>query len=436
MPKLKLIAPPGASRPAAGTPRVDIVTRTDLAREPHWPRAFTHQRKDHRYYELIDRTLCPDFAYRYFVIRDEAAQVRAIQPFFLLDQDLLAGVPKLSRMADRLVRRWWPRFLQLRTLMVGCSAGEGHLNAGPNARIDLDAFAKAARDYAIKAGARLIVMKEFPAEYRESLAPLLRHGYTRIPSFPMVSLDLRYADFEDYLRRGVSAKIRSELRRKFRATDKCAPIEMSVTRDISPIIDEVYPLYLQVFARSTLHFEKLTREFLCELGRVMPDKVRFFVWRQSGKPVAFSVSMAHGDAIYNEYLGLDYDVALKLHLYYFAFRDIASWAIANGYKRWVSTGLSYEPKLQLGFRLVPLDLYVRHTSAALNVLLGWLLPLIEPTRHDKTLRKFANYDEMWPAGAPVPQERSPATGQPQPRASSTARSEIFDQADTRSRKAT
>ena len=97
---------------------------------------------------------------------------------------------------------------------------------------------------------------------------------------------------------------------------------MSVTRDIAPVVDEVYPLYLQVYERSPLHFEKLTKAHLCELGRVMPDKVRFFVWRQSGKPVAFSVSMVHGDTIYNEYLGLDYAVALNLHLYFRAFRDI------------------------------------------------------------------------------------------------------------------
>ena len=432
MPKLKLISPTGATSSPAPDRSYQVVTRSALADEPHWPRAFSHQRKDHRFYELIDRTLCPDFDYRYLVSRDETGRAQAIQPLFLLDQDLLAGVPALSRAADRL-RRWWPSFLRLRTLMVGCSAGEGHLAlAASGSGREPGAFAEALRDYAIEAGASLIVMKEFPAEYRGELDGLLDRGYTRIPSFPMAALDLNYADFEDYLRRGVSSKIRSELRRKFRAAGKAAPIEMSVTRDIAPIIDEVYPLYLQVYEKSPLHFEKLTKAFLCDLGRVMPDKARFFVWRQSGKPIAFSVSMVHGDTICNEYLGLDYTVAHKLHLYYYAFRDIASWGIANGYKRWVSTGLSYEPKLQLRFRLVPLDLYVRHTSPVLNVLLGWLMPLIEPTRHDKTLRRFPNYSEMWPARTPKTETHAPAD---QPRASSTARSEILDQALTRSRKA-
>jgi len=435
MPDLKIIQRTDTARATKGG-RVDVVTGAELARVKHWRRAFSRQRKDHRYYELIERTLCPDFTYRYFIIRDDRDNVRAIQPFFLLDQDLLAGVPALSRAAERFVRGWWPRFLRMRTLMVGCSAGEGHLDFAQDGsdQHHIDRFARALRECAFEAGAQLIVMKEFPAEYRAPLNCFLDHGFARMPSFPMASLDLPYCDFENYLQRGVSAKLRSELRRKFRAADRSAPVEMSVTRDITPVIDEVYPLYLQVFERSSLHFEKLTKDYLCELGRAMPDKVRFFVWRQSGKAVAFSVSMIHGDTLYNEYLGLDYSVALKQHLYYCAFRDTTSWAIANGYKRSVSTGLSYEPKLQLRFRLMPLDLYIRHTSPVFNRVLRWLLPLIEPTRHDKTLRKFPNYAEMWPSRTPPKAEIS--GGRPDyPLASSTARSEILDHADARSRKA-
>ena len=117
-----------------------------------------------------------------------------------------------------------------------------------------------------------------------------------------------------------------------------------------------------MFERSKLRFEKLTREFLCELGRRMPDKVRYFIWRQEGRVIAFSLCMVEGDDLYAEYLGLDYTLALKLHLYHYAFRDVVTWAIANGYKNFRSSGLNYDPKLHLRSRLDPIDLYVRHTS--------------------------------------------------------------------------
>jgi hypothetical protein len=48
----------------------------------------------------------------------------------------------------------------------------------------------------------------------------------------------------------------------------------------------------------------------------------------------------------------------------------------------------------LRFDLYPLDLYVRHTSAVLNTALKYLLPLLEPTRYDRTLRQFPNYSEL------------------------------------------
>jgi hypothetical protein len=170
---------------------------------------------------------------------------------------------------------------------------------------------------------------------------------------------------------------------------------MGAVGDIATAIDDVYPLYLQVYERSKLRFEKLTKDYFCRLGREMPDKVRFFVWRQNGRIVAFTLCMIEGDAVYGEYLGLDYAVALDLHLYHHVFRDVAAWAIANGFKSLGTGGLNYDPKLHLKCRLVPLDLYVKHTSPLFNALLKRLLPFLEPTRQEKILRKFPNYDELW-----------------------------------------
>ena len=53
----------------------------------------------------------------------------------------------------------------------------------------------------------------------------------------------------------------------------------------------------------------------------MPDRARFFIWRQDGKMIAFALCLVHGDTIYDECLGLDYSVALDLHLYFYTMRD-------------------------------------------------------------------------------------------------------------------
>jgi hypothetical protein len=81
---------------------------------------------------------------------------------------------------------------------------------------------------------------------------------------------------------------------------------------------------------------------------------------------------------------------LQLHLYHYVFRDLVRWGMTNGYKWFQSSGLNYDPKLHLRFRLLPLDLYVKHASSVINMLLRLALPWLEPTRYDKTLKKFPN----------------------------------------------
>jgi hypothetical protein len=68
--------------------------------------------------------------------------------------------------------------------------------------------------------------------------------------------------------------------------------------------------------------------------------------------------------------------------------------MAEGYRSFHSSGLNYDPKYRLRFALDPLDLYVRHRSRIINVLLARLLPLFGPTRYDPNLKRFANFQEL------------------------------------------
>ena len=375
---------------------VELLTRAELQQQGYWDKAFEGQRKDSRYYELVDETICPDFEFRYFMLKDSNGEVRTIQPFFIVEQDVLAGLGARAIAIAAVIRRYWPGFLRLRTLMVGCAAGEGHLNRehGLSHEVQARWLADALVAQARKLRARLIVFKEFPTSYRRTLSSLTDKGFTRLPSLPMTRLKLEHGSFDAYLEGALSKATRKNLRRKFKAAAQSSPIDMSVVHDISGIVDEIYPLYLQVFDRSKMHFEKLTKDYLCNLGRRMPDKVRFFVWRQNGKVVAFSLCMLDGDAIYDEYLGLDYTVALDLHLYHYTFRDIFGWAVQNGYRWYYSSALNYDPKLHLRCDLYPLDLYVRHTSSVVNRVMAIALTWLDPTRADRTLRRFPNYADL------------------------------------------
>jgi hypothetical protein len=58
----------------------------DLAQIPCWRSAFANERKDHRYYELLEDTLHSEFDYRYCVIRDASGEVRAVHCVFYISQ--------------------------------------------------------------------------------------------------------------------------------------------------------------------------------------------------------------------------------------------------------------------------------------------------------------------------------------------------------------
>lgn len=377
--------------------RIAVLTLAEAKHSGRWDDALAGQRKDHRYHEIVEHALRQGFEHRYFAIHTDDGRVGALVPFFLLDLDMLAGTRGPLRRAAELLRRPWPHFMQVRALMVGCPAGDGHLDDPDlvSHADQADQMAAVLLESARNLGASLIVLKEFPAKYRESLAPMRRAGFMRIPSFPSAGLDIDYPSFDAYMARALSASTRRKLRLKFRKAQAAAPIELTVTSDITPVVDEIYPLYLNVFERAKFRFEKLTPDFLCALGQRMPDRVRFFVWRQEGRAIAFGICMAQGMALFGEYLGFDYGVALDIHLYHYAMRDLLSWAMANGYKSFHSNGPNYDPKLHLRFRLEPIDLYVRHVSSVANAALSPLLPWLEPTHSDPILKRFPNYSDLW-----------------------------------------
>ena len=378
---------------AQGTAR--ILKLSGVRNLDAWKRAFQGKCKDHRYYELIERTLANDFEYRYVVLEDASGNARAIQPILFVRQNLVEGVRGFFRNVVDLIRKTFPRFLTMRVLMAGCAAGAGELDASnpETERWIAEALGQTLRSYARANKASLVVFKDFLATYRDSLALLSKSNYTRVPSMPMTRLALSFHNFDEYL--GTLGYIsRKSLRRKFRKTESAAKIDMEVVKDISPLVDQVYPLYLQVHERSPMKFENLSKEFFGGIAKEMPDRTRFFIWRIGDKIVAFSLCLLCGDTLYDEVIGLDYDVALELHLYFYTMRDVIRWAIDQKLRFYVSGPLNYDPKLHLGHELAPLDLYVLHTRAWLNPVFSFALKYLEPTRHDPILKKFPNAAEL------------------------------------------
>ena len=133
---------------------------------------------------------------------------------FSFRQNLTEGVTGPLRAAIDRIRKNFPRFLTMKTLMVGCAAGEGHLGACHPEDEDwvAEALHSCLKDFARRSRASLVVLKDFPAHYREALSNFSRNGYTRIASMPMTRLSLDYRRL-----RGIPGVVRQSDPQKFAA---------------------------------------------------------------------------------------------------------------------------------------------------------------------------------------------------------------------------
>jgi len=276
-------------------------------------------------------------------------------------------------------------------LLAGCLVGEGKLgvvsDVEPNFASEL--LAEALESFARTENISLIAIKDFPVHVRKELHPINTAGYTRLDGFPSLYLDLNFESVDEYMRERLSRVTRKSLRRKLKKTAASVPpIELEVLTDCSDVIDEIYPLYLNVVQRSEVNFEVFTKEYFVEAGRRMPGRFRYFIWRRAGKAVAFSFCTIWGDTIHDNDIGLDYSVAHELNLYYLSFHDILDWALKQKLRFYETAPFNYETKLHLRLEPAPLDLYVRHAMPLVNLALRFIAPVFAPAKSDPALRKY------------------------------------------------
>jgi hypothetical protein len=312
-----------------------------------------------------------------------------LQPVFVADQDLLDGLPAQFSKIIAAPRKLFPRWLKARMLFAGCSAGNGALDSAEPWAVA--AFQAALKKFAREAKCAMILLKDFPARFRTALQPLeASKQFRRVPSMPGCALDFDFATFEEYM----AKKLGRKLRYKFIKLNKQPAIPFEVLTDVTPIAGELHALYLQTHHRSKMRFETLTPEFFTRIGRELPDRAKFFVWRVDGKIVAFALCLVHDGVLDHLNIGFDYAIAFELQLYYVTLRDIFRWALANQIKHYETGQLNYDPKFHLQMKLAPLDLYACHVSPFINPVFKLALGFLQPTKHEKILKEFPNAHEL------------------------------------------
>lgn len=338
------------------------------------------------FFRALDETRLEQFSF-YYVIAYERSRLVGATVCFTVDYSLDTSVSGPLRRFSNAVRRLNPRIFSLKAFVCGMPMGQGHFGYAHHPEQVFRAIARRIEQLARKERAAIVAFKDFGHQYTPLLDTLQKTGYRKFDSLPNTELNVWFRDFEEYINT-LSAPNRYDLRRKFRKVDGHIPFRVEIVDHLSDAdLHAVYRLYLQVVDKHEMGFEILPMQFFRNVPKHMPHHTKYFLWRVGDKLVAFLFCLASERELIDYYVGLDYEVAHKYHLYFVKFRDVLNWCIKHGVKRYEMGITGYEPKRRLGFDFVPLYLYAKLRNPVLRPVFNLVSQFLKFENFDASLQK-------------------------------------------------
>lgn len=351
-----------------------------------WKRVYPDVLESYDFFRAVDESSLGQFSLYYVMVYKGKAPVGATT-FFMTDYSLDTTIKGPLKRITNSIKRIKPSIFSLRVVVCGMPMGQGRIGMaeghGDVSRVILRRIEQIAK----KNRAAIIAFKDFDHTYTQVLDPLQKNGFRKFDSLPNTELNVWYKDFEEYLKT-LSGANRYDLRRKFKKVDSIVKIDMKVVDSLDEeTLRDVYRLYLDIIAKhDEMGFEILPIEFFKHISGYMPQRTKFFLWRIDGKLVTFLFAMISKDMFVDYYVGFDYSVAHKYHLYFIKFRDTLTWAIKHGMKRYEMGIMGYEPKRRLGFDFIPLYLYVKLRNRMLRPVFNLICQFLKFENFDADLR--------------------------------------------------
>ena len=316
-------------------------------------------------------------------------------PAFVAPFDLLTTADdELRRRIMRLpLRGWWGRLLRPRTCFIGTTVSEYAL-------FPIAARADAlARGWAAGPGRRhpWLIIKDIPQESPlldrasnalagELAAACERAGFVLLEGQALAFAPVDFASIDEYLVR-LSASRRKDIRRKLRVAERIE-VEEIATGDPrfaeAAFRDAFYTLYLNVYAQSEIHFDRLSRAFF---DAVLQDATLggiAFVYRVDGRMIGWNLCFVAGEALVDKYVGFDYPAARDWNLYFVSWFHNLEYARRHDLACYVAGWTDPEIKAALGAKFT----FTRHAVRPRSRLLRLVLKRL--ARHFESDRQWAD----------------------------------------------
>ena len=371
----------------AGLYRVQVSTRIAEVDAAAWDQVvatLAHPYLDRRFLGVVERTLTEPGRFWYAVWRDASNSAVAIAVYSVFDVD---GGLFFSEAAQTRLASWrktlGQRLFTFRLLLVGTpvTTGESGLAFLPETNVaellpDVDRLAK---KFGREAGAYFVTVKEYTQATRGSVAGLESLGYRYAESALTWMLENRFTSFDDYYN-SRTKRTRANMRKYMKRFSDAGLTTVQFLGERDAVADRfpdsAHALYVAVFQKAAIKFERLPAEFFREIARAFGDDSQWtFVFR-GDEIVGFVMSIHHPRMHTMLLCGMDYTVNAETDLYFNLIYRALDLAIQAGAPQ-IRVGASADEfKMRLGSTPLVLGFFVK--SIRWYIRLEVLFPILFP----------------------------------------------------------
>lgn len=225
--------------------------------------------------------------------------------------------------------------------------------------------------------------------FADALAALaVDRGFIQVEGQALAYVPINFADCDQYLGR-LSASRRKDVRRKLkkRPALEMETVPLGDARFADPVfLEELYAMYLAVFAQSAIQFDLLSREFFAALLQHREIGGVVFLYRHGERLAGYNICLIENNMLIDKYVGFVYPLARELNLYCISWMVNLEFALERGLHTYIAGWTDPLVKASLGASFT----FTRHLVWVNNPLLRRIL---------RPLRRFFESDGHLMRGA-------------------------------------
>jgi hypothetical protein len=328
----------------------------------------------------------------YFVLFDKNVPIAWV-PCFKFKTSLITLSDGFLQSITQWVRSFWPSFLMIPLFVVGSPIALCHhgIHFSPASLAKLKKMTPGVFDCITQKskslGCLFVLIKDIPSHDVDYIESMGIGRYFLASSLPnaYIPVSVGTKKYPYFLKKHYRARIRRS-KNKF----KKAGFYWIKETNVAPYLDTIYRLYCNVYAKSGIKFEKLTRDFFKQVQEKLYGDVFFLLcFNAEHRLVCFELVLDSEDVLIPLYLGLDYGFVKEGEVYFNCIYRVMEEAVSLN-KKWAVFGqTSYLAKGYAGAVFESLHLGILSHSGVIFTLLKWCRFLVFPSTQ---LPKVQVYD--------------------------------------------